>query len=151
MSIYCPQCGAENKDTARFCRGCGRTLSAASGPNPPPVAAAGTPAYGSSRQSPPTPAGPAAWSGVGRTGLLAPNFIVNNRYLITRKVGHGGMAAVYDAVDNHTSRRVALKEMSDSAITNPADRMTALAQFRQEAQLLATLDHPNLPKVSDVF
>jgi serine/threonine-protein kinase len=61
------------------------------------------------------------------------------------------MAAVYDAVDTRISRRVAIKEMSDSSITNPADRQQALAQFEQEAWMLAQLEHPNLPKVTDVF
>jgi serine/threonine-protein kinase len=88
---------------------------------------------------------------MGMTGMLPPQFILNNRYVITRKVGHGGMAAVYDAVDTRINRRVAIKEMSDSAITNPADRQLAIMQFQQEARMLAHLEHPNLPKVSDVF
>jgi hypothetical protein len=76
----------------------------------------------SGQQSRPPPAG--------RTGALPPKSLVNNRYLFTRKVGQGGMAAVYDAIDNRTGWRVALKEMSDAAITLPAERQQAIAQFK---------------------
>ena len=66
MSVSCPYCNAENRDTARFCRNCGRPIESASGlPWPPPA-----------------------------------------------------------------GRRVALKEMSDAAITLPAERQQAIAQFK---------------------
>jgi serine/threonine protein kinase len=45
---------------------------------------------------------------------------------------------------------VALKEMSEAAI-EPHDRHDVIALFKREAELLATLDHPNLVKVSDLF
>jgi len=83
--------------------------------------------------------------------MLPANALVANRYLIRQKVGQGGMAAVYDAIDTRTQRRVALKEMSDSALSDPQERPRILAQFQQEAQMLANLHHPNLPKVTDVF
>lgn len=43
----------------------------------------------------------------------------------------------------------AMKEMSDAAIPTPAERQQAIDAFRQEAQLLARLDHTNLPRVVD--
>ena len=42
------------------------------------------------------------------------------------------------------------KEMSD-AHPNPGERARALKDFRQEANLLVQLSHPNLPAVSDFF
>ena len=45
----------------------------------------------------------------------------------------------------------AVKEMSDAAIVDPIEKARAVAGFQQEAQLLAQLAHPNIPKVTDYF
>ena len=59
---------------------------------------------------------------------------------------------MYETVDLHLpGKRWAVKEMSDAYITNPLDRPRAIAAFHQEAQMLGTLNHPNLPKVVDYF
>lgn len=139
MPIYCTNCAAENKDTARFCKTCGQALA------PTPMGQPGPTIPPRPYVSPPSPPVHSL------TGLLPANARVNNRYVIYRKVGQGGMAAVYEALDTNTQHRVALKEMSDAAITNPLDRPQALAQFRREAQMLASLNHPNLPRVMDFF
>ncbi|MBL7198550.1 MAG: protein kinase [Anaerolineae bacterium] len=145
MSITCPSCGSENRDGARFCSRCGSPLSASE--------LDGTLIQRTLPVTSGPPQGPAVlpFSSARMTGMLPPNAVVAERYVIARKVGRGGMAAVYDAIDTHTNRRVAIKEMSDSALSDPADRQQALVQFRQEAEMLARLEHPNLPKVSDVF
>ncbi|HOU13724.1 MAG TPA: serine/threonine-protein kinase [Anaerolineae bacterium] len=86
------------------------------------------------------------------SGLLAPQALLSGRYQIQRCVGKGGMGAVYQATDAHIQgKKWAIKEMSASAITNPLERQESLASFHQEAMILATLDHPNLPKVVDHF
>jgi serine/threonine protein kinase len=86
------------------------------------------------------------------TGLLAPNTFLQARYVITRKLGQGGMGAVYQAQDARLQGKLwAIKEMSDAQLADPAERANAVAAFRREAQLLATLDHTNLPKVADFF
>ena len=87
------------------------------------------------------------------TGRLPPNFTLQQgRYLILRAVGQGGMAAVYRAADQRLGgKTVAIKEMSDAAITGQHAKQQAIDAFRQEAQMLARLDHPNLPKVTDFF
>jgi serine/threonine protein kinase, bacterial len=93
---------------------------------------------------------PSQPSGFG-TGLLPTNSIVNNRYIIIRKIGQGGMGAVYQVTDTQDGHRVlALKEMSDSAV-DPPDRPQMVAQFQQEAILLQRLNHANLPYVTDKF
>jgi serine/threonine protein kinase len=62
------------------------------------------------------------------------------------------MAAVYRATDVRTGGMVAIKEMSDTALAaSPQDHAFAVQSFQQEAHLLSTLSHPNLPRVSDYF
>jgi tRNA A-37 threonylcarbamoyl transferase component Bud32 len=74
------------------------------------------------------------------------------RYIILHRVGRGGMGAVYQAADDRIAgKHWAIKEMSDAAITNPLEKRQAVEAFQQEAVMLATLDHPNLPKVTDHF
>lgn len=103
-----------------------------------------TPSSGSHASSPPP--------SMGMTGMLSNMSVLRNRYRILEKRAQGGMAAVYRAADMHLAGKLwAVKEMSDAAITNPLDRQQAVAAFQQEAQMLATLVHPNLPKVTDYF
>lgn len=62
------------------------------------------------------------------------------------------MGSVYLATDRRLSTaRWAVKEMSDAAITSPLERQQASDIFRQEAELLASLSHSNLPRVTDHF
>jgi serine/threonine protein kinase len=75
---------------------------------------------------------------------LAPHSILQNRYRIVRQLGKGGMGAVYEAVDERLDATVALKETFS---TDERYRK----QFEQEARLLAQLNHPTLPRVSDYF
>jgi len=66
-------------------------------------------------------------------------------------LGQGGMGAVYLAADLHLDkRRVAIKEMGFSQI-RPHEKSAAIAAFQGEAMLLASLSHPNLPRVYDHF
>lgn len=84
------------------------------------------------------------------TGRLAPQSMLQQRYLIVRPAGKGGMSAVYEAVDNRSQRRVAIKEMSQARLDEPG-RENALALFQQEAQMLRVLSHANLPHIYDSF
>ncbi|MCU1266391.1 MAG: hypothetical protein JWM21_2709 [Acidobacteria bacterium] len=63
---------------------------------------------------------------------------------MVRTLGKGGMGAVYEAVDERLDATVALKE------TFSVDHRLR-KQFEQEARLLAQLNHPALPRVSDYF
>lgn len=86
--------------------------------------------------------------------LLAPETVLQGRYRIESLVGQGGMGAVYKAHDLVLPGRIcAVKEVLPAQWHNAhADvRKSALDQFHREAITLARLDHPNLPKVSDVF
>lgn len=77
--------------------------------------------------------------------MLAANTTLQNRYRIVRELGRGGMSAVYEAVDDRLGCLVALKEfMLDHS-------PSAVAAFRGEAKLLASLRHRTLTKVMDYF
>ncbi len=83
---------------------------------------------------------------------LSPGTILRDRYRIVELIGQGGMGAVYKAEDLRLPGRVcAIKEVFPElyGLTEITDELHA--QFYQEAQVLARLDHPNLPKVSDFF
>ncbi|HEY1351913.1 MAG TPA: protein kinase [Ktedonobacteraceae bacterium] len=86
-----------------------------------------------------------------RTGKLIPQSIVAQRYLILKVAGRGGMSAIYLALDMRMDRRhVAIKEMSQQNLDD-TERQEAIARFQQEAHLLGTLQHPNLPRIYDAF
>lgn len=84
--------------------------------------------------------------------MLQPGTILRERYKIVASVGAGGMGAVYEAEDMRLAgRRCAVKEIRLGADVEPAARAQAQEQFYREASILARLDHPTLPKVSDYF
>ena len=70
--------------------------------------------------------------------------ILNNRYRVVKLLGQGGFGAVYKAWDTTLNRPCALKEAFE---TSPEGQR----QFLREAQILANLTHPNLPRVTDFF
>ena len=61
-------------------------------------------------------------------------------YEVVAPLGAGGMGEVYRARDGKLNREVALKVLPESFVLDP-DR---LARFRREAQVLASLNHPNI-------
>jgi len=76
---------------------------------------------------------------------LAPNSMIQNRYLIVQMIGKGGMGEVYLAVDQRLGSAVALKR------TFFSDNNALGSAFEREARILARLRHPVLPKVIDHF
>jgi len=87
------------------------------------------------------------------TRQLQPGYNLENRYLIQGVLGVGGMGAVYRARDLHfpnVAKLVAVKEMIIQA-RDPMVRSTIVRNFEREANLLATLDHPAIPRIYDYF
>ncbi|MBN9389209.1 MAG: Stk1 family PASTA domain-containing Ser/Thr kinase [Chloroflexi bacterium] len=71
---------------------------------------------------------------------------LNDRYELQSKIGDGGMAAVYKALDLKLNRVVAVKILRDSYAADPQ----FLARFKREAEQAASLNHPNIVRVFDV-
>jgi Tol biopolymer transport system component len=64
-------------------------------------------------------------------------------YEVSNSLGSGGMGEVYRARDTNLKRDVALKTLPP-AVANDADR---LARFQREAEVLASLNHPNIAHI----
>ncbi|UCF60385.1 MAG: serine/threonine protein kinase [Anaerolineaceae bacterium] len=78
--------------------------------------------------------------------------VIKDRYIVRRIIGRGGMGSIYLAEDNRLPGRLcALKEVHQDESLPKEMREQGHEQFYREASVLARLDHPNLPKVSDFF
>lgn len=78
--------------------------------------------------------------------------VLHDRYQVNKILGQGGMGCIYLADDLRLEGRLcAVKEVEyDRAL--PQEMLDEVrTQFEREATVLARLDHPNLPKVSDFF
>ncbi|MBI4552364.1 MAG: protein kinase [Candidatus Latescibacteria bacterium] len=83
--------------------------------------------------------------------LLKSGTVLQSRYRILRVIDQGGMGAVYLAENLRLFNKVcAVKEMLDNFST-PAERQEGIRQFEQEAKILSSLRHSNLPIVQDYF
>ncbi len=69
---------------------------------------------------------------------LAPGTVLLDRYTIEEKLGEGGMAEVFRALDGATGRRVALKVLHPDVASNPE----AVERTKREGQLLSEIDNP---------
>ena len=67
-------------------------------------------------------------------------------YDVTALIGEGGMGQVWQATDTQLHRDVALKILTDAFAADP-DR---LARFQREAQVLASLNHPNIAQIHGI-
>ncbi len=76
--------------------------------------------------------------------MIGKNFM--GRYEIVEKLGSGGTAVVYKAVDNVLNRDVTVKILQEQFTTNQKFVM----RFKKEAQAIAALSHPNIVSVYDV-
>jgi tRNA A-37 threonylcarbamoyl transferase component Bud32 len=77
--------------------------------------------------------------------------VLNGRYEIVRKIGGGGMGAVYLATDRNLGGILrAVKEMIQSYIEE-SQQEKAISDFKRESMLLTSLDHPSIPTIYDYF
>ena len=78
--------------------------------------------------------------------MLKTGMIIAERYEIVGKIGTGGMADVYKAMDHKLNRFVAVKVLKPEF----REDTTFIKKFRSEAQAAAGLTHPNIVNVFDV-
>lgn len=89
----------------------------------------------------------------GQRSSLQPGDMLQNRYRIVGTLGVGGFSSVYQARDmrfHNVTKLCAIKEMIISA-PDPQLRELTIKSFERESSLLAMLDHPAIPDVSDYF
>lgn len=82
---------------------------------------------------------------------LAEGTVLNGRYEIIRKIGGGGMGAVYLASDNNLGGVLrAVKEMVQTHIEEDQQEK-AINDFKRESMILSSLDHVSIPTIYDYF
>ena len=70
---------------------------------------------------------------------------IDHRYTIQRRIGSGGMGAVYGAVQHSVGREVAIKVVNPTLVDDPF----IIKRFLREAKLTSRLAHPNAVAVLD--
>jgi len=86
-------------------------------------------------------------------GTIKSGETLHGRFLINKAIGVGGMVSVHQSRDMHfpnVTKYVAVKEMINFA-SDPAMRDIIIRNFEREADMLATLSHPAIPKIYDYF
>ena len=90
--------------------------------------------------------------GEGLSPSLSNGETLRERYIVREQIGRGGTGNIYLAEDMRLQGRLcALKEVEHNQALPDEVLAQAREQFFREASVLARLDHPNLPKVSDFF
>jgi eukaryotic-like serine/threonine-protein kinase len=82
---------------------------------------------------------------------LEPGTLLYGRYEIVKRIGGGGMGAVYYAKDKNLGEAPrAVKEMIQTHL-DESQQEKAVADFKRESMLLASLEHPSIPTIYDYF
>lgn len=87
---------------------------------------------------------------IGRGCMLRVDQVLHRRYRVVRQLGHGGMGAVYEAVDERFGGPIALKEIAFASSSVNQKELVAKA-FEREAMALAKAQHEAIPYVRDFF
>ncbi len=82
---------------------------------------------------------------------LYPDQILQGRYRVQMLLHQGGMGSVYRAFDDALKCTVAIKELTPDPRASTEALAQARLQFQREARVLASLSHPNLPRVTNYF
>lgn len=120
--MQCPNCKAETPDGVRYCVNCGRPL------------------------------GVGAMASTGASRMLAPGVrLQGGRYIIKQVLGQGGMGAALLATDIRlNSKLVVIKELISDQ-TDAQKLQSDVRNFKREVAMLAHIDHPLVPNVTDQF
>ncbi len=126
--MECPYCKAENRDGVRYCGSCGKLI--------------GTP---TSTTNPAIPVSSPSRS------LVVGSRLQGGRYVVKKVLGQGGMGAALLATDIRLDgKSVVIKELISDTV-DPNQRQDDIRNFKREMSLLAHLDHPLIPNVTDHF
>ncbi|MHB2018792.1 MAG: serine/threonine protein kinase [Candidatus Xenobia bacterium] len=82
--------------------------------------------------------------------MLGAGTVLDNRFRIEEIIGRGGMGAVYRAIETHSNKNCAIKELLVH-IENPSERDSAMKQFKREAEMLVRLRHDGIPEMMGYF
>ena len=159
---FCSSCGTKNPVELQAAGAGSQGAAAAVAPSEaPPEPDASVPADSSSAASPVSgeePPGEVKHTQKGTTGgrqptvkQLDPASVLNGRYEIVRRIGGGGMGAVYLAKDRNLGDAPrAVKEMVEAHL-DPSLHEKAIGDFKRESLLLTSLEHPSIPTIYDYF
>jgi len=137
--MFCPNCGAQNDESYRFCKACGKDLGAtlplsaatsAVAPPPPVVASPPPPPRASNT--------PLPVEDLGEIDLVRHELA--EEYEILEELGRGGMAIVFKCREKLLDREVAIKVLPFSL----AFDKEFVQRFQREARTAAKLEHPNI-------
>ncbi len=156
--VECPTCHTSNPPESRLCTKCSTpfgidsaTLVAEASP-PPPTDPDATQVFTEVSLAP-TVVGGTGWSvPLQRTGASDPSspieegLILGERYEILKRLGEGGMGAVYKARDHELDRLVALKVIRPELAGHP----DILRRFKQELILARQVTHKNVVRIFDL-
>ncbi len=71
--------------------------------------------------------------------------LLNDRYLIQDTIGHGHLTIMYRGMDTHTDQSVAIKVLREDYSKDPK----FIIRFQKEAEMISSLQHPNIVQVYD--
>jgi eukaryotic-like serine/threonine-protein kinase len=132
--VVCPQCSAVNPDGASACKTCNAILQTGEAlptewisPEKAHAAAAGVTLISGDS---PQPEGT----------------VLGGRYRLIKRIGQGGMGAVYEAIDLELDRTVALKVIKPEYASEPA----VVQRFKQELVLARAVTHRNVIRIFDI-
>ncbi len=160
--MICPSCGKETPEDRPACANCGSPLKPAPADRtqvartPSAQSAAATQVAKPTAGTPPPPAGtpippppapkPVAPEPAGSAEEETLRKVLGERYEFIRKLGAGGMAAVYLAREKALDREVAVKVLP-SALLRDGD---FIERFKNEARVAANLEHPHIVRIYQI-
>lgn len=126
-----------------------RSARSPTSPGAPPDGATGPPTD-ENTTPPPGPAGGALGEAPRRPGAprpcLTPGSLVGGRFVLIQEIGRGSTGTVFETRHGDLGHRVAIKVLHSHVVDNPS----TVWRFKREAQLTASLEHPNIVSVFEV-